>query len=177
MRHLRAAEWAVLIGSIGVLATLWQPWFSYGVTLESFPPRTLSLIVTGWDGLGWLMVALLVISALLGVGLFLTFAVNGRDALTLPFGATLGAVAVPTLIALMVVLFTRPGLGLNLAASDVGIEPAGWIGAIAMVVLTAGSLVSIRNERTEGASRAYSPPSPRPAPTGVAAVSHETAER
>ena len=177
MRHLRAAEWAVLIGSIGILATLRQPWFSYGVTLESFPPQSLTLSVSGWDGLGWLMVALLVISALLGVGLFLTFAVNGRDALTLPFGATLGAVAVPTLIALMAVLFTRPGLGLNLAASDVGIEPAGWIGAIAMVVLTAGALVSIRNERTEGASRAYSPPSPRPAPTGVAAVSHETAER
>ncbi|MBJ7342288.1 MAG: hypothetical protein JHC46_01715 [Solirubrobacteraceae bacterium] len=177
MKHLRAAEWAVLIGSIGILATLRQPWFSYGVTLESFPAQSLNLTVTGWDGLGWLMVALLVISALLGVGLFLTFAANGRDALTLPFGATLGAVAVPTLIALMVVLFTRPGLGLNLPASDVGIEPAGWIGAISMVVLTAGSLVSIRNERTEGASRAYSPPSPRPAPTGVAAVSHETAER
>lgn len=177
MKHLRAAEWAVLIGAIGILATLWQPWFSYGVTLESFPARSLNLTVTGWDGLGWLMVALLVISALLGVGLFLTFAVNGRDALTLPFGATLGAVAIPTLIALMVVLFTRPGLGLNLAASDVGIESAGWIGAISMVVLTAGSLVSIRNERTEGASRAYSPPSPRPAPAGGAPAAHGSAER
>jgi hypothetical protein len=177
VKHLRAAEWAVLIGSIGILATLRQPWFSYGVTLESFPPQSLNLTVTGWDGLGWLMVALLVISALLGVGLFLTFAVNGRDALTLPFGATLGAVAVPTLIALMVVLLTRPGLGLNLPASAVGIEPAGWIGAISMVVLTAGSLVSIRNERTEGASRAYSPPSPRPAPAGGASAVHGSAER
>ena len=65
---------------------------------------------------------------------------------------------------LMVVLFTRPGLGLELPASAVSIEPAGWLGAISMVVLTAGSLVSIRNERTEGASRAYSPPPPRPAP-------------
>ena len=177
MKHLRLAEWAVLIGSIGILATLWQPWFSYGVTLESFPPQSLTLSVSGWDGLGWLMIALLVISALLGVGLFLAFAVNGRDALTLPFGATLGAVAVPTLIALMVVLFTRPGLGLNLPASDVGIESAGWIGAISMVVLTAGSLVSIRNERTEGASRAYSPPSPRPAPAGGAPAAHGSAER
>lgn len=177
MKHLRLAEWAVLIGSIGILATLWQPWFSYGVTLESFPPQSLTLSVSGWDGLGWLMIALLVISALLGFGLFLAFAVNGRDALTLPFGATLGAVAVPTLVALMVVLFTRPGLGLNLAASDVGIESAGWIGAISMVVLTAGSLVSIRNERTEGASRAYSPPSPRPAPAGGASSVHGSAER
>ena len=177
MKHLRAAEWAVLIGSIGILATLWQPWFSYGVTLESFPPQSLTLSVSGWDGLGWLMVALLVISALLGVGLFLAFAINGRDALTLPFGATLGAVAVPTLIALMVILFTRPGLGLNLPASEVGIKPAGWIGAISIVVLTAGSLVSIRNERTAGASRAFIAPSPRPAPTDAAAVSHETAER
>jgi len=177
VKHLRLAEWAVLIGSIGILATLWQPWFSYGVTLESFPPQSLTLSVSGWDGLGWLMIALLVISALLGFGLFLAFAVNGRDALTLPFGATLGAVAVPTLIALMVVLLTRPGLGLNLPTSAVGIEPAGWIGAISMVVLTAGSLVSIRNERTEGASRAYSPPSPRPAPAGGASAVHGSAER
>ena len=164
MRHLRAAEWAVLIGSIGILATLWQPWFSYGVTLEMFPPRNLSLTVTGWDGLGWLLVALLIINALLGIGLFFTFASNAGDAVTLPFGATLGAVAVPTLIALMVVLFTRPGLGLGLPASAVGIEPAGWVGAASLVLLTAGSLVSIRNERTAGPSRAYAPPPRRAAP-------------
>ena len=164
MKHLRLAEWAVLIGSIGILATLWQPWFSYGVTLEMFPPRNLSLTVTGWDGLGWLLVALLIISALLGIGLFFTFASNAGDAVTLPLGATLGAVAVPTLIALMVVLFTRPGLGLGLPASAVGIEPAGWVGAVSLVLLTAGSLVSIRNERTAGPSRAYAPPPRRAAP-------------
>ncbi len=164
MKHLRLAEWAVFAGAIGVLATLWQPWFSYGVTLESFPPQFLSLSVTGWDGLGWLLVALLIISALLGIGLFFTFASNAGDAVTLPFGATLGAVAVPTLISLMVVLFTRPGLGIGLPASAVGIEPAGWVGAASVVLLTAGSLVSIRNERTDGPSRAYTPPPRRAAP-------------
>ena len=165
MKHLRLAEWAVLAGAIGVLATLWQPWFSYGVTLESFPPQFASVSVTGWDGLGWLLVALLIISALLGIGLFFTFASNAGDAVTLPFGATLGAVAVPTLIALMVVLFTRPGLGIGLPASAVGIEPAGWVGAASLVLLTAGSLVSIRNERTDGSSRAYTPPPRRAAPS------------
>ncbi len=169
MKHVRAAEWAVLIGAIGVLTTLWQPWFSYAVKLEMFPPRDLVLTVTGWDGLGWLMVTLLVVSALLGIGLFFTFAMNAGDATTLPFGATLGAVAVPMLIALLVVLLSRPGLGIGLPASAVGIEPAGWIGAASAVLLTAGSLVSIRNERTDGPSRAYRPPPPRPAPRGDAA--------
>lgn len=169
MKHVRAAEWAVLIGAIGVLATLWQPWFSYAVTLEMFPPRDLVLTVTGWAGLGWLMVTLLVVSAVLGIGLFITFAMNAGDATTLPLGATIGAVAVPMLIALLVVLLSRPGLGIGLAASAVGIEPAGWIGAASAVLLTAGSLVSIRNERTDGASRAYSPPPPKPAPRGEAA--------
>jgi hypothetical protein len=164
VRHLRLAEWAVFAGAIGVLATLWQAWFSYSVTLETFPPRDLTLTVTGWDGLGWLLVTLLIISALLGIGLFLTFASNGPDAATLPFGATLGAVAIPTLTALMVVLFTRPGLGIGLPASAVGIEPAGWVGAASIVLLAAGSLASIRNERTEGASRAYAPPPRRAAP-------------
>jgi hypothetical protein len=164
VRHVRAAEWTVLVGSIGVLATLWQPWFSYGLTLEIFPPREFSVVVSGWDGLGWLLVTLLIISALLGIGLVLTFASNASDAVTLPFGATLGAVAIPTLIALMVVLFTRPSLGIGLPASAVGIEPAGWVGAASIVLLTAGSLVSIRNERTEGASRAYTPPPRRAAP-------------
>jgi hypothetical protein len=171
VKHVRAAEWAVLIGAIGVLATLWQPWFSYAVTLEMFPPRDLVLTVTGWDGLGWLMVTLLVVSAVLGIGLFFAFAMNAGDATTLPFGATLGAVAVPMLIALLVVLLSRPGLGFDLPASAVGIEPAGWIGAASAVLLTAGSLVSIRNERTDGPSRAYSAPPPRPAPRGDAADS------
>jgi len=164
VRHVRAAEWAVLIGSLGVLATLWQPWFSYAVSLELFPPRTLTLTVTGWSGLGWLMVTLLITSALHGICLFIAFAANGKDALTLPFGATLAAIATLTLIALIVVLFTRPGLGLDLAASGVGIEPAGWLGAIATVLLAAGSFASVRNERTEGQSRAYTAPPPRPAP-------------
>jgi len=164
VKHVRAAEWAVLAGAIGILLAIWRPWFSYGLTQEMFPPRNITATVTGWDGLGWLMVTLLVISAVLGIGLFFSFALNAGDAATLPFGATLGAVAVPTLIALMVVLFTRPGLGLNLPAAAVGIEPAGWVGAASMVVLTAGSLVSIRNERTDGPSRAYSAPPARPAP-------------
>ena len=169
MKHVRAAEWAVLVGALGIFATLWQPWFSYGVTLETFPPRDLALTVTGWDGLGWLMVTLLLVSAVLGIGLFFTFAMNAGDAATLPFGATLGAVAIPTVVALLVVLITRPGLGLSLPASAVGIQPAGWVGAVAMVLLTAGSLVSIRNERTDGRSRAYTPPQPRAAPTGDSA--------
>ena len=172
MKHVRASEWAVLVGAFGILATLWQPWFSYGVTLETFPQRSLTATVTGWNGLGWLMVALLVVSALFGIGLFFSFAMNAGDAATLPFGATLGAVAIPTLIALMVVLFTRPGLGLDLPSAGVGIEPAGWLGAGSMVLLTAGSLVSIRNERTDGPSRAYSPPPARPAPP---AGPHDTA--
>ena len=166
MKHVRVAEWAVLAGAIGILITLWQPWFSYAVTLEMFPPREITLKVTGWDGLGWLMVTMLIISAVLGIGLFLTFAIGAGDAATLPFGATLGAVAIPTLIALLIVLLSRPGLGLDLPAWGVGIEPAGWIGAASMVLLTAGSLVSIRSERTDGRSRAYSPPPPRPAPPG-----------
>ncbi len=164
MKHLRLTEWAVFVGALGILATLWQPWFSYGLTLEIFPPRNMAVTVSGWDGLGWLLAALLVASALLGIGLCIGFAINAGDAATLPFGATLGAVAIPTLIALMVVLFSRPGLGLDLPASAVSIEPAGWIGAISIVVLTAGSLASIRNERTAGPSREYSPPPPRPAP-------------
>ena len=135
MKHVRAAEWAVLAGAIGILLAIWRPWFSYGVTLEMFPPRNLTATVTGWDGLGWLMVALLVISAVLGIGLFFSFAMNAGDAATLPFGAMLGAVAIPTLIALMVVLFTRPGSGVDLPASAVGIEPAGWVGAASSLYL------------------------------------------
>ncbi len=166
MKYVRASEWAVLAGALGILATLWQQWFSYAVTLEMFPPRELTITVTGWHGLGWLMVTMLIITAVIGISLFLTFAIGAGDAATLPFGATLGAVAIPTSIALLLVLLSRPGLGVDLPASEVGLEPSGWIGAASTVLLTAGSLVSIRSERTDGRSRAYSPPPPRPAPPG-----------
>ncbi len=172
MRRLRLAEWAVLLGAVVLALSLGRQWFSVNVSLLNRPVDALlpfELATSGWDALGWFLVAMLVLCILLALALVISFVLGSGDAATLVFGAALGGFALPTMIGLLVVLAGRPGLGDNLPANAVRIEPAGWIGAIAMVLLTAGSLASIRNERTAGRDRAYQPPPPRPAPSAAVA--------
>ncbi len=172
MRRLRLAEWAVLLGAVVLALSLGRQWFSVNLSLLSRPVAALlpaELATSGWDALGWFMVTMLVLCIVLALALVTSFALGVGDAITLASGAALGSFALPTMIGLLVVLVGRPGLGDQLPASAVRIEPAGWIGAIAMVLLTAGSLASIRNERTAGRDRAYQPPPPRPAPSGAGA--------
>ncbi len=172
MRRLRLAEWAILLGAVVLALSLGRQWFSVNVSLLNRPVAALlpfELATSGWDALGWFLVAMLVLCILLALALVISFVLGSGDATTLVFGAALGGFALPTMIGLLVVLASRPGLGDNLPANAVRIEPAGWIGAIAMVLLTAGSLASIRNERTAGRDRAYQPPPPRPAPSAAVA--------
>ncbi len=172
MKRLRLAEWAVLLGAVVLALSLGRQWFSVNLSLLNRPVAALlpfELATSGWDALGWFLVAMLVLCILLALALVISFVLGSGDATTLVFGAALGGFALPTMIGLLVVLLARPGLGDNLPANAVRIEPAGWIGAIAMVLLTAGSLASIRNERTAGRDRAYQPPPPRPAPSAAAA--------
>ena len=160
MRRLRAAEIVAGIGAIVLLASVPLIWFTadtnsfFGVNLDT----------TGWAGLGWLMVAALVLSALLALGLCVALIAAVSDAPGLVFGILLAVVSVITLVALIIVLIARPGLGFGLPRSAVGLAPAAWAGAIAMAAIAAGAIASLHNTRTTGPDREYTPPAPRPAP-------------
>lgn len=160
MKRLRAAEIIAGIGAVVLLVSLPMIWFTadtnsyFGVNLDT----------TGWAGLGWLMVAALVISALLAFGLCVALVTGVSDTPGLVFGILLAVVSVVTLVALIIVLIARPGLGLGLPRSSVGLAPAAWVGTVAMAAIAAGAIASLHNTRTTGADREYTPPAPRPAP-------------
>ncbi len=160
MRRLRAAEIVAGVGAVVLLASLPMTWFD----VEAGSLMATALATTGWAGLGWAMVAALVLCALLALGLCLAIAAGRSDAPGLVVGIALVVVAVPTLMALVIVLLARPGLGVGLPRGAVGLAPAAWAGAVAIAAIAAGSVASLHNERTSGAGRRYTPPAPRPAP-------------
>ncbi len=160
MRRLRAAEIVAGIGAIVLLTSLPMTWFD----VETGNLMATSLDTTGWGGLGWAMVAALVLCALLALGLCLAIVGGRSDAPGLVVGIALVVIATPTLLALVIVLLARPGLGVGLPRSAVELAPAAWAGAVAMAAIAAGSVASLHNERTTGAGRHFTPPAPRPAP-------------
>jgi hypothetical protein len=160
MRKLRAAEVVAGAGAVVLLASLPMAWFD----ADAGSLMATALDTTGWAALGWAMVAALVLCALLALGLCLAIVAGRSDAPGLVVGIALVVVAVPTLMALIIVLLARPGLGVGLPRSAVGLEPAAWLGVVAMAAIAAGSIASLHNERTAGADRRCTPPAPRPAP-------------
>jgi hypothetical protein len=156
--HLRRAEWAVLVGAAGLLVTLFLDWYE-GPAGTALAPNT-----SGWSSLGWFTVMLLVICIVAGLLLCALIAADAVDAFTLPPGVTLAMVGVPALLVLLLVLLFQPGLGTGLPNEAVTLQPAGWIGTACAVLLVAGGLLSLHDERTTGADRAFTPPTPRPAP-------------
>lgn len=160
MRRLRVAEIVAGLAALVLLATLPLDWFS----VDTGPLMALTLNTSGWAGLGWAMVAALVLTALLAIGLCVALVTAHSDSAGLVFGIALVVVAVPTLLALVIVLLARPGLGVGLPRSAVGLAPAAWAGLLALAAIAAGSIASLHNERTAGADRRFTPPAARPAP-------------
>jgi hypothetical protein len=160
VRRLRAAEGVAGLAAVVLLASLAMTWFD----VETGSLMATGMDTTGWAGLGWAMVAALVLCAALALGLCLAIFAGRSDVPGLVVGITLVVIATPTLLALVIVLLARPGLGVGLPRSAVGLAPAAWAGAVAMAAIAAGSVASLHNERTTGAGRRYAPPEPRPAP-------------
>jgi len=149
LRRLKLAEWTALAGALGLLVTLFLDWYHPGRRTDA----------SGWDTLGWLTLTLLVLAIVAALALALAFVLSGVDAFNDPPGVVLGAIGLPALLALLIDLLTAPWPHARLA-------PAGWAGAVFAVMLVAGGLASLRDERTTGYGRHFTPPPARPAPPG-----------
>lgn len=143
MRRLRPGDLLVLLGALAVPLTLLLDWFE--------PARS------GFDALGWPLVALLLLVAGLGLLLVLLIGVGARDAVNLPPAVFLAALTPPALLITLVVVLLKPG-------DATGIAAGGWLGLLALAVLTAGAWRSIGDERTDQAARQVPLPPARPAP-------------
>ncbi len=167
LARLRAAEWIALLGALVLFVVLFLDWFS--ASLRTVGARggtllTLELNTTGWASLGWFLVLLLAICMVLTLALCALIAAGADDAVTLPPAVALPVIGVPTLLILVIVVATQPGLGLGLPGSVVDVEPAAWAGVSGALLMVGGAIVSLRDERTTGADRRFTPPPARPAP-------------
>ncbi len=147
LRRLKLAEWTALVGAVGLVVTLFLNWYRVGRRAHA----------TGWDTLGWLTLTLLVIAILAAFALAVALVVSGVDAFNDPPGVVLAAFGPFALVALLIDLLTPPWPSADLA-------PAGWAGAVFAVIMVAGGLASLRDERTTGFGRRYAAPASRPAP-------------
>jgi hypothetical protein len=155
MRRIRVGEALAGIGAVALFVLLFSDWFSArgGVT------------GSGWSTLGWPLVVLLVV--VMGVAVVLVAATIAQakpatvvDAAAITF--TLGALTL--VIALVRVLVTQPDLGLGLGNTAVSVEPAGYLGLVAIAMTAAGGWITLADERTEAPESAYTPPPARPVP-------------
>lgn len=166
VRRVRLAERAALLGALGLVAALFADWFAVSpgsrAGWKAYAPLTAR--TTGWDSLGWLTLALLVICIVSAVALVAALVVSGLDAFHTPPGVALVAVGVPALMVLLFVMLARPGLGLDLPNDLVTVEPAGWIGLSCAVLMVAGGIASLHDQRLGGPGRRAGPAPARPAP-------------
>jgi hypothetical protein len=168
MSRLRAGDWAVAIGVVGLSVTLFMNWFSvdfHAAGWTAYAPLGHGAHLSGWGSLGWFMDVLL--GALIVVGGVLVVATARGLAPSWPVGAgvllwTLGALV---WIVLAVRVATQPGLGLGLANRPVLVEAPAYLGLLFALLIPVGAFLSLRDERTDTAeARAYTPPTPRTAP-------------
>ena len=143
MRRLRPADWMLLASAVAVPVTLTLDWFT--------PART------GWSALGWFLLALILLTAGLGLLVVLLLAIGARDAVNVPPAVVLMALAPITVLATLVVTLLKPG-------ASTGIAAGAWAGLAALAALKAGAWLSRRDERLDQPARRVEPPPARPAP-------------
>jgi hypothetical protein len=163
--RLRAGELLAGVGAAVLVVSLFLPWFGAEVHVESGSEGAVNLLVvtgssSGWDGLGWLVLAIAAAAiALAGWLVFATATVRpvtqvvAGDVLT----ATIGTLAV-VVLALRALVF-QPGPN-----ELVTVRYGAWLGLAGALLLAIGALWSLADERTDAPESAYVPPAPRPAP-------------
>lgn len=143
MRRMRRSDWCLLVSALAVPLTLSLDWFSPAAT--------------GWSSLGWALVALIVLTAGLGLATVVLIAAGTRDAVNVPPAVVLMALAPFTLLVTLVVTLLKPG-------DATGLEPGALAGIVALGALKASAWYSMRDERLDQPARQVEPPPARPAP-------------
>ena len=166
--RLRGGELLAGAGAVVLLVSLFLTWFDAQFPALPAPPRGVDVIdvtlnppaSTGWDGLGWLVLAIATLAAACTAWLVVATAAArpvthlvGADVIA----ATVGPIAF-VVLSLRALVF-QPGPN-----ELVTVEGGAWIGLAGAALLAVGAWWSLADERTDAPESAYVPPAPRPAP-------------
>lgn len=175
--RLRAGELLAGIGGIGLLVSLFFDWFGleggksvkltgFGVTgsVSINPAFVAGFGQSGWDGLGWFAILLVVIAA--GAAIALVVATLLRE----PVAWAVAAAAITTFAglfafcAVVISLLSQPDLGLGLPNQYVSIKGAAYVGLLLTALIPLGGWITLADERTEASYSAPPDIEARPAP-------------
>jgi hypothetical protein len=145
--RLRGGELLAGVGAVVLLVSLFLDWVG--------PVGT-----SGWDALGWLVLALVVIAVLCAAGLVVLTAAD-----RLVTHVVAAAVVTATIAPIALVVLVLRALVFQPGANEVATAEYGaWIGLAGALAMTVGAWWSLADERTDAPESAYVPPAPRPAP-------------
>jgi drug/metabolite transporter (DMT)-like permease len=145
--RLRAGELLAGAGAAALFVALFLAWFGPGGR-------------SGWDRLGWLVLALAAAAA--AAGGWLVFATVAARPLTQVVSAAVVASTIAPMALLALLLRTlvfQPGPN-ELATVRYG----AWVGLVGAAALGVGAWWALSDERTDAPESAYEPPPARPAP-------------
>jgi len=170
-RRLRPGEALAGAAAVGLFAVLFLHWFGVhapnlrGAEIVGYLHVNRALHTTGWSSLGWFVDVLLVAS--IASALALAALTVSRAAVAVSVGAGVLTAAFGSIVAIVLLarVITQPGLGAGLPNALVDIKAAAWIGVALAALIAVGGWIAIRDERTDAAESAYTPPPPRPAPS------------
>jgi hypothetical protein len=148
-RRLRAGEWLAGLGGAALIASLFLPWYGRG-------PADLS----GWEAFDAIDVVIAVL-ALGGPALAVLAATQRTTAIPIAFAAlvTLDALVVAVIVLLRLLNLPEPA-----SERDLGV----YVGVGAALVMLAGGMAAMRDQRIPGRMRGIDPsqvetlPAPRP---------------
>jgi uncharacterized membrane protein len=137
LRRLRAGEWLALVGGVGLIVSLFLPWYDDALLGTESDDG----VGTGFEAFAVIDI-LLVLVAAVAITLAVLQATRTNQALPVAFGVL--TVVVGALGTLLTVfrLIDQPGPN--------GPSVGAWLGLAAVMALTAGGWLSIANEHVRG---------------------------
>lgn len=179
--RLRAGELLAGIGGIGLLVILFFDWFGLeggkfiklegqGVTggVSINPAFAERFGQSGWDGLGWFAILLVLIAA--GAAIALVVATLLRE----PVAWAVAAASMTTFTglfafcAVVISLLSQPDLGFGLPNQLVSVKGAAYVGLLFTALIPLGGWITLADERTEASYSAPPDVEARPAPPATA---------
>jgi hypothetical protein len=161
--RLRSGELLAGVGAAVPLVSLFLDWF------EAAPPAVADVIVvslprddsvSGWDSLGWLVLALAALAVAWGAWLVVATATDRPVTQVVAADVIAATIAPMAFVALALrALVFQPGPN-----ELVTVKAGAWIGLAGAALLAVGAWWSLADERTDAPESAYTPPAPRPAP-------------
>jgi hypothetical protein len=132
--RLRFAEKVAGLSALALLVFLFLDWFGVGRTGAS-----------GWDSLGWLALALCVVTIVVGLAVPVVFGLYESPVLPLFTAISAVTVGLLTVIALLVQVVAQPG-----PDELVSVRAGWWLGLLAAAGVARGGFLSMRDEYLPG---------------------------